>query len=1256
MNMLSKTRLQLALLSLFYLCTTCLQAQDYQKAWEALNQGNLTQAQALLEKASQQTSTAIDAAFTQILIAEYNGQEPASRKHLTPIQKMDFDLSPYYYAKWWNEGVAGTPGMKTKEQKNFLEQELKNPKLHPQLKAAIQYHLGHHYIRENKFNETRNYWSGLANLLNWQVTGAFDNISESGFDKNYPPIEQAEPTAKFKASNNSEIYWFTPSADDGDPWLMTGDYIQWETGIVYAQTFVNSPSDQDVLLGLGFTGSAKVWLNDRLLFAEQEPRTTDFDFFRVPCSLKKGVNRVLVQLGYVNEGGPNFIVRFLDQKDNLLPGLISSATYAPYPKDSQKELPKVLPFFAEEFFRNKIAAEPNNLLNYLMLANCYRRANKNQEAIDLVERALKLAPDNPLLLFEQIQCFIKLNNRTAMLTAFEALKEREPDSYLSLNISYEQSMGNEQFEDAEKALLKIVDTYGEDPNTFLKRITLAGRQEKIEELLKQVDRAALAYPEEREFAMMQYRVAMQIQKSSSAGRVVLEQFLKRNYSLDVLGDLARHQIEYGSVAIGVSHLEKLRDLFPNSTSMIEPLYDHYLAKKEYKKAKVYIDQILSLAPFNGRYWKLAAQLAELSGNESEALQLFQKALHYSPNDHELRKRIRLLEKKPELSSFFPTTDVYALIKKTNAKDKEGKYDWYYILDEQNTIIYPERNSERIHNIAVKVLNEKGIDYWKESSIGYNPNHQRLVIEKAEVIKANGSKVPAEQNDNELVFPNLTIGDALYLNYRIVGYSYGRMAREFWDNFSFNSRVPVELNRCSFLVPESIPFHVKNQNFEDKALTKKLDEGFTLYSWERSNEPAIADERLSPPHLDIAKSIFVSTISDWNEISNWYSDVSTIQAKPDYEVQKLVAELFPEKTALSEMTKAQRIYDWILNNIRYSSVPFRQSAYVPQRAAKVIQTSLGDCKDVATLYAALARSVGLKANLVLVSTRSSGRSEMLLPSMEFNHCIVKVMIEGKAWYLELTDSNLPFGALPNEDYQALALEIPYNETLKNNAIFVLKPNNRVQDQRKNEAIVNLNKRDFEIKVKYTTSGAVSANVRSIYKDLSEEKRKEEMQSNIAEKFSNAVTLKELSFGDLTTRQDTFHYQVAYTVKNEVVQIGALSTFKVPFYNLFVKADAFTEEERRTVLSYWDYEDIDHYLDVTIVNLPEGKTFTEVPENLQLAFKNMTYSLKYEKVGTSQLKVVRDIQVQRDDIAVEEYKLWRAFVDAVLDAESKYVAFK
>jgi len=50
------------------------------------------------------------------------------------------------------------------------------------------------------------------------------------------------------------------------------------------------------------------------------------------------------------------------------------------------------------------------------------------------------------------------------------------------------------------------------------------------------------------------------------------------------------------------------------------------------------------------------------------------------------------------------------------------------------------------------------------------------------------------------------------------------------------------------------------------------------------------------------------------------------------------------------------------------------------------------------------------------------------------------------------------------------------------------------------------------------------------------------------------------------------------------------------------------------------------------------------------------LKYDKKEPGKLVVMRDIQVNRDDIPVADYKRWREFIDAVLDAESKYVAFK
>lgn len=114
---------------------------------------------------------------------------------------------------------------------------------------------------------------------------------------------------------------------------------------------------------------------------------------------------------------------------------------------------------------------------------------------------------------------------------------------------------------------------------------------------------------------------------------------------------------------------------------------------------------------------------------------------------------------------------------------------------------------------------------------------------------------------------------------------------------------------------------------------------------------------------------------------------------------------------------------MLTKLRYSSVSFRQSGYVPQDVSKIISTRLGDCKDFSTLFVALAQKAGIPAQLVLVDTRDNGSKDMILPSVEFNHCIVLAKLDGKGQYLELTDNNLSFGSLPNNLNGALSLLIP-----------------------------------------------------------------------------------------------------------------------------------------------------------------------------------------------------------------------------------------
>ncbi|GAB4494374.1 MAG: DUF3857 domain-containing protein [Saprospiraceae bacterium] len=1246
------------------LCTTLLLfssvlvfANDYQKAWEALARNDRQTARQLLEKALKNPATAADAALTLLYLETFDGhedQEKAADLWRTASKSLK-DPYPYLFPLWFNSAVIGGYGRKSNDNLKLMKELMADPKCPGTYKTAIQYALGHHYRTKSDFEEMNKAWRASTSIVAWQFVGPFDNLSGSGFEKNYAPIAQPEPSATFKSTYNADIQWFTPKVQESESWITPSFYVRYKTGITFAQSFVTAPSDLDAILAVGFTGNIRVWVNDRLLISEQEYRRTDFDLYKTKCQLKKGMNRVLVQLGYEDEDYPNFCIRFVDAQSNMIPGLASSATYAPYPKDKSTAAATPIPFFAETFFEQKVKNEPENLLNYILLAETYLRSEKSQEGLEVIEKAIAKQPDNSVLRFYRIQALVKTNNRTELTQEFQRMKDADPTALTSLIIRYEEEKDNERYDEAEKILDERVSRYGEDEEVLEERVRLLGEQNKMEDLLKLIDEAHRRYPENTFFNEMVHNVALMLRKDPQAAIAINEQFLKKKYVISVVNQTIRECFEVGENNKAIKMITQLSEIFPASAEYYEQLFDYYYGTKDNKKAKQAIETLLGLAPYHAQYHDNAAKLAEQMGDEKAALRSYQKALHYNPNDFDARRRIRELQSETDLVTLLPQNDVYDLIKKSKGPGKSGEHDWYYILDECATILYPERCSETYYTVVAKVLNEKGIDTWKENSLGFNPWRQRLIVEKAEVVKPNGSKFTAEQNGNEIVFTNLAKGDAVYLRYRIVSYAYGRMAREHWDSYAFNAFIPSEISRYALLAPKDLVFDYKTVNF-DLPPKEKTVENYKLYTWETFNELALKRENLMPRRVDIGKNIYVSTIRDWQEIANWYADLSSIQAKQDYEVQQAVQALFPTGQTFTPLQKAQKIYEFVVKNISYSSVSFRQSAYVPQKASKVLQTKLGDCKDLSTLYAAMAREVGLEANLVLFSTRDNGETAMPLPAVEFNHCIVKVNAGGQTYYLELTDPNLPFGSLPNDDLGGLALEIPFNGKGAKPGIYNLYPDNRIRDYRHQTAQIVIKNRDLNVTAQTTVSGIPSRNLRGTYATLNTDKQIEEMQKSIGGKFSNPVTVKNVAFGALDQLRDTLQFHLNYNVRNEVIEVGNLKTFRVPFYYYYLKSDAFQEETRNFPINYWEYEDADEYREDISIEVPEGKQLSEIPKNVALSFGGTSYSLTYEKKSPTSLRVVRHIKVSRANIPVKDYPAFRTFLDEVVAAENRYVAFK
>lgn len=1232
-------------------------ANDYDKAWQALHENNRKQALEYLEKAMGDPASAADAYLTYIYLKTFEGNEQVVKDFNEKILDKVEDPNPYLFALWFNEVALGSYGKKTeKHHLDLIKEILTDSRFNGSLRSAARYFNGLNLLDSKEFEKAKKEWEQMGSVTQWQLVGPFENLSRSGFDKSYGPVEHPEKDASFKSLTNALVKWFTPPHTNNDGWFFIQPHIPNRTAVTYAQSFINVPADMDVLINAGVNGSIKVWVNDALVVSEERERVTELDCYKGECHLRKGYNRILVQVGYTNNSIPNFIVRLTDNNFNAIPNLSFTAETQAYQKEAAADN-KIKPVlhFAESFFEDKIKSQPDNLINYILLSQTYLRNKKTYEARKIIEDALKKDPENSLLRFELMQCFVKEENRTLLSEEIERIKEKDPGCYLVYQLKIDQLLDEEKYDEASTLLGEMISLYGEDQETFSLRIRILGLQKKIEEELQEIQKAYEKYPGYPDFVRMMFNLKKDNLKDNDAAIAIYEKFLKNTFNYAIYKDLGQEYIDAGRKDKGLQVMNRILELFPFDADFITEMAKYYFGQQNYSKALDFCQQSLQLAPYVATYWNNKGIIEEQMGKNEDAVASYTKALYYDAKLYSARKKLRSLQNKTDLYKFFPATDIYALIQKSSSKVVSQDYDYSYLLEEKLAILFAEGASEEYSTFIIKINTEKGIDKWKESYIPFNEYTQSLLIEKAEVVKKNGSKLTAEQNQNEMVFTNLEVGDAIVIKYRIQNYARGRLAKEFWDTYLFNAFVPADISRYSLLVDKDFSFNYQVLNSEIKPDIKPIED-FKLYSWEMKDLPAVKDEPYMPTLNDVGMVLHISTVKSWNDIAQWYSDLSSFKTENEFELKEVYSKLFPPGEKLTELEKAKRIYNYIETNYRYSSVSFRQSDYVPQRASVTINTRLGDCKDLSSLFTSLARMAGLKANMVLVDTKDNGTKEMLLPCVDFNHCIVSLQADSKQYYLELTDNNLPFASLPDNLGGASSLFIPRDQDKMTSNLEPITTTNRTPNKTKKTINVSVAGDDLKVQVEAMKRGNLTSNLRDTYKNLSPQKQREELEKGISGSFKNPLKLETVSFTALDTLADSINYKYAYTVKNEVAAVGAMSMFKIPFGDIVATIDNFSLDERKFPIEYWRYEDADEYEFAVNIQLPAGKQFIELPSDQSFKFKKNTYSIKFIRTGKDKLTVVRKASLLRDDILSSEYSALKEFFNNIIKTESKYIAFK
>lgn len=1238
---------------LFSACLWCAIsfAGDIDKAWEALNQNDLKNAQIYLQKAKQNPQTAFDAYLTDLLVRTFNGEESHLDGFLENLYTHS-DRNEYLYALWFNGAVLGEYGKKTKpHQLDLLKQLIGEAKYNSSIKSAAHYVKAMHHLFANELDKAKGEWQAMHALENWQLAGPFENISGAGFNTAFGPLEHPESAATFIGSGNMALSWFTPARMNNEGWIFTGSHIPDNTAVIYAQTFVYAPAEMKVILNAGTNCALKVWVDDDVVISESKERTTELDYYKNYCTLHKGYNRVLLQLGYVDNDHPNFIIRFTDVNLNDIKDLKTVADLQPYSKGSAVAGSKPIPHFAEQYFKNRVETDSKNLLNYIMLCQVYLRNGRYTEARQVIQKGLQLAPENTLLRFELMQCYIKAGNQTLLLQEVERLKEKSPECYLTYKLNIDKLIKEEKWDVAEEMQQKMTALYGEDENSVQVNINLLSSQKKFEEMIKAIEAAYKRYPENITFLQYMYNVKKEGLKDAKGALALYEKFLKTNYNFALHNQLASAYQALGLNGKQLDVLKSLHDAAPYDPRLSTTLSDYFFEKQHYAKALEYAEEALRLAPFVARYWNNKAIIQEQI-SKTDAISSYRKTLYYDRTSYDARKKLNMLEQKPDLFKSLPQNDAYAIIK--NAPGIDADHNFAYLLDEKSTIVYEEGASEEYTTTVVKIYNQKGIDAWKEYYISYNSNTQSLMVEKSEVVKSNGTKVPAERNDEAIVFTGLEAGDAIYIKYRLQNYAKGRIGREFTDKYIFNAFQPCTLSRYCLITPKNYNYKTQLSNGSVQPVVQELDD-YKISTWESKNIPAIKSEPLMPPLVDVATVMHISTIKDWDKVAKWYSDISYQEVADDYDLNVVYNEIFAGKSNLSQYRKAKTIYEYIVTNIRYSSVPFRQSGLVPQSISKIINTKLGDCKDLSSLFVALADKAGLQAQLVLIDTRDNGENDVMLPTMKFNHCIALLKLDSKDYFIELTDSHLPFGSMPQNLYNAASLIIPKQG---DNTAMDLKPlvfAQRTEDKMIRQIDVVVTGRDAKFKIASSRTGNLTSNIRGHYSSLPADKQKEDWEQSIAGNYKNTVKLEAVSFNGLDVLTDSIKINYAYTVKNEIVEAGSMKMLKVPFVDVIASNDNLSADTRKFPVDYLNYENTDVYESNISIRLPEGQKFIEIPVNQSFTFNKSSYSIKYNKVGET-LKINRTATLDRRNIMPADYEKFKKFFGDIVEAETKYIVFK
>jgi tetratricopeptide (TPR) repeat protein len=336
---------------------------------------------------------------------------------------------------------------------------------------------------------------------------------------------------------------------------------------------------------------------------------------------------------------------------------------------------------------------------------------------------------------------------------------------------------------------------------------------------------------------------------------------------------------------------------------------------------------------------------------------------------------------------------------------------------------------------IRVQSTAGLSIAGQLMFEYNAVDEQINVRSVRVLKKDGSIVTAgpeavqdlsapvtqeapmytDARQKHVTVPGVSVGDVV--EYDVMINAKPILPGQFWRIWDFADGVIALDEQLDLSVPKSRVVKVKSSEGVEFSVSVEGDR--RLYHWATSNLKR-------PPPIDVFKNfefdairllegyrppaahrVMFSTFQSWTEVAEWYAQLERERRIPTPEIRAMADEV--TRGQQTDEAKAQALYYWVSQNIRYVSLSFGVGRYQPHAAAEVLTNRYGDCKDKTTLLEAMLEAEGVHAHPALVSLLADIDPEMPNP-MQFDHAIAFLRIGSKDTWLDTTLGVGPFGYL------------------------------------------------------------------------------------------------------------------------------------------------------------------------------------------------------------------------------------------------------